>query len=108
MTVNRKIGTACAVLVATAVLLSLLADQPRQTSVLAESPTSLRLLRSTCRTERPILGEAVCRAVARADTQRFLSGTAGPDEYISLGDLPFIPASFDQEAVSSSFEEEEP
>ena len=42
-----------------------------------------------------MVAEAVCQATAEAFRRRFFAGTAGPDEYRTLADLPPIPPSFD-------------
>ncbi|HGW5374912.1 TPA: hypothetical protein ACNIJL_003921 [Pseudomonas aeruginosa] len=104
----KKLGVVCAVLAVSAVLSLVVAHRLALAPILTNSPTSLSLLRHPCRAEQPIFGTAFCHEVGRADTQRFLSGRSGPDEYTNLADLPFIPASFDDVGDLSPVEEEVP
>ncbi|RMP32175.1 putative lipoprotein, partial [Pseudomonas syringae pv. antirrhini] len=55
-----------------------------------------KALRAQCADNRQAVGEDDCRAAAEAFRRRFFSGKAGPDEYRTLGELPPIPASFDE------------
>ena len=67
--------------------------QPLSVDALAADPVRLHALRAQCR--RGEHDGAFCARVVQADTRRFLSGKARPDEYQTLADLPPIPASFD-------------
>lgn len=62
---------------------------------LAADPTRLKAVRQQCQADRAKAGEPVCQAAAEAFRRRFFAGTAGPDEYQTLTDLPPIPPSFD-------------
>ncbi|MFG8723568.1 hypothetical protein ACEPUM_09550 [Pseudomonas aeruginosa] len=105
MSTAMKMGVAGLTLAASVLLLTGAAERLALAQLLTHSPLGLRLLRGPCRAEQPVFGETLCREVGRADTVRFLSGQAGPSEYVNLQDLPFIPASFDEEAESPSIEE---
>lgn len=63
---------------------------------LAADPMRLKAVRQQCQTDRAKAGEPVCQAAAEAFRRRFFAGTAGPDEYQTLADLPPIPPSFDE------------
>ncbi|KGB99105.1 hypothetical protein [Burkholderia cepacia] len=75
-------------------------DRPQTLSVdaLAAEPVRLHALRSQCR--RGEHNGVFCARVVQADSRRFLSGKAGPDEYQTLADLPPIPASFEDPDTS--------
>ncbi|HCI1651774.1 TPA: hypothetical protein NOE00_002124 [Pseudomonas aeruginosa] len=108
MSTVKKIGVAGVALAASVLLLADAADRLASAQVLTHFPLGLRLLRGPCRAEQPMFGETLCREVARADTARFLSGKTGPTEYVNVQDLPFIPASFDEETEPPSMEEVRP
>ncbi len=63
--------------------------------VLVADPVRLKAVRQQCQTDRAKVEEAVCQAAAEAFRRRFFAGTADPDEYKTLADLPQIPPSFD-------------
>lgn len=62
---------------------------------LVADPARLKAVRQQCQADRSKVREAVCHAAAEAFRRRFFAGTAGPDEYRTLADLPPIPPSFD-------------
>ena len=62
---------------------------------LVADPVRLKAVRQQCQADRAKAGEAACQAAAEAFRRRFFAGTAGPDEYRTLADLPPIPPSFD-------------
>ncbi|PZQ10806.1 hypothetical protein [Pseudoxanthomonas winnipegensis] len=65
------------------------------TAALTADPARLKALRAQCEADRHAAGEDACRAAAEAFRVRFFSGSAGPDEYNTLEELPAIPPSFD-------------
>ena len=80
-----------------AVLLTACGQQPAENlaDALAADPVRLKAVRQQCQADRAKAGEAACQAAAEAFRRRFFAGTAGPDEYRTLADLPPIPPSFD-------------
>ena len=62
---------------------------------LVADPVRLKAVRQQCQADRAKTGDAACQAAAEAFRRRFFAGTAGPDEYRTLADLPPIPLSFD-------------
>ncbi|MED5024787.1 hypothetical protein [Pseudomonas aeruginosa] len=63
---------------------------------LAANPARLATLRAECAADWRAVGEGVCRVAAEAYRHRFFAGHSGPDEYVSLEELPPIPPSFDE------------
>lgn len=63
---------------------------------LAANPTRLKALRAECAADWRAVGEGTCRAAAEAYRRRFFAGHSGPDEYVSLEDLPPISPTFDE------------
>lgn len=62
---------------------------------LVADPVRLKAVRQQCQADRAKVGEAACQAAAEAFRRRFFAGTAVPDEYRTLAELPPIPPSFD-------------
>lgn len=62
---------------------------------LVADPVRLKAVRQQCQANRAKAGDAVCQAAAETFRRRFFAGTAGPDEYRTLVDLPPSPLSFD-------------
>jgi len=87
-----------------AALLVACSEQPADNlaNALAADPVRLKTLRVQCAAHpqqvMQATGEDACRAAAEAFRRRFFSGRAGPDEYVTLADLPPIPPSFDAPA----------
>ena len=92
------------VLALCAALLAACSEQPATNlaDALAADPARLKALRAQCAAHpqqvMQATGEDACRAAAEAFRRRFFSGRAGPDEYVTLADLPPIPPSFDAPA----------
>ena len=62
---------------------------------LVADPVRLKAVRQQCQANRVKAGDAVCQAAAEAFRRRFFAGTAGPDEYRTVAELPPITPSFD-------------
>ena len=62
---------------------------------LAADPVRLKALRVQCAADWSGVGEGVCKAATEAYRRRFFPGQSGPEEYVTVDELPPIPPTFD-------------
>lgn len=62
---------------------------------LAADPVRLKALRTQCAADWRSVGEGVCRSAAEVYRRRFFAGQSGPEEYVTLEELPPTPPTFD-------------